>query len=54
MTGWSYFIMTATDVNEFADRRQRVAELLGINHTLPFVFEAYPDAGVPIEPEQPD
>jgi hypothetical protein len=54
LTGWSYFMMTATDVNEFADTRQRVAELLGINHTLPFVFEHDPDAEVPIEPEQPD
>jgi hypothetical protein len=54
LTVWSYFMMTATDGNEFADTRQRVAELLGINHTLPFVFEHDPDAGVPIEPEQPD
>jgi len=52
LTVWSYFMMMALDVNEFADTRQRVADLLSINYTLPFLFEHDPDAGIPIEPEE--
>ena len=55
LTIWSYFMSSAVDVNTFRNASTNIGNLLGNKREgFPFVFEHDPDAGVPIDPEQPD